>query len=144
MDSDAGEGPARLYKWLTVLALIIIAVVAVLAVAWVILQWSIAESVYSAKASLNWFSITFYHDYTFVAAGLFALLVVCPKRGGSDLWRLGTVLSRYLRPYEAEQGGMRLSEKMNVWLWALWQTLKWALAFYIFVVSGGFPLLGST
>jgi len=144
MNSDTGEGPASLYKWLTVLALIIIAVVAVLAVAWVILQWFIAESVYSAKAGLNWFSITFYHDYTFVAAGLFALLVVYPKRGGSDIWRLGTVLSRYLRPYEAEQGGMRLSEKMNVWLWALWQTLKWALVFYIFVVSGGFPLLGST
>lgn len=39
---------------------------------------------------------------------------------------------------------MRVSEKMNVWLWALWQTLKWAIAFYAFVVSGGFPLLGST
>ncbi|MGD0396269.1 MAG: hypothetical protein ABSB26_05080 [Nitrososphaerales archaeon] len=144
MDSDAGEGRTRLYKWLTVLVLVIIAVVAVLAVAWVILQWSIAESVYSAKAGLNWFSITFYHDYTFLAAGLFALLLVYPKPGGSDLWKLWTVLSRYMRPYEAEQGGMRVSEKMNVWLWALWQTLKWAIVFYAFVVSGGFPLLGST
>ncbi len=144
MDSDVGEGRARLYKWLTILILALIAIVAVLAVAWVILQWSIAESVYSAKAGLNWFGITFYHDYTFVAAGLFALLLVYPKPGGSDLWRLGTVLSRYMRPYEAEQGGMRASEKMNVWLWALWQTLKWAIAFYAFVASGGFPLLGST
>jgi hypothetical protein len=141
---DAGEGRARLYKWLTVLTLAIIAVIAVLALAWVILQWSIAESVYSAKAGLNWFGIAFYHDYTFVAAGLFALLLVYPKPGGSDLWKLGTVLSRYMRPYEAEQGGMRVSEKMNIWLWALWQTLKWAIAFYAFVASGGFPLLGST
>lgn len=141
---DAGEGRARLYKWLTVLMLAIIAVIAVLALAWVILQWSIAESVYSAKAGLNWFGIAFYHDYTFVAAGLFALLLVYPKPGGSDLWKLGTVLSRYMRPYEAEQGGMRVSEKMNIWLWALWQTLKWAIAFYAFVASGGFPLLGST
>jgi hypothetical protein len=144
LDSDAGEGRVGLYKWLTVLALVVIAVVAVLAVAWVLLQWDIAESVYSTKAGLNWFGITFYHDYTFVAAGLFALLLVYPKRGGSDLWRLGTVLSRYVRPYEAEQGMTRVSEKMNVWLWALWQTLKWALAFYIFVVSAGFPLLGPT
>lgn len=83
MDSESGEGPAKLYKWLTVLVLVIIAVVAVLAVAWVILQWSIAESVYSAKAGLNWFSITFYHDYTFLAAGLFALLLVYPKPGGA-------------------------------------------------------------
>jgi len=141
---DAGEGRARLYKWLTVLTLAIIAVIAVLALAWVILQWSIAESVYSAKAGLNWFGIAFYHDYTFVAAGLFALLLVYPKPGGSDLWKLGTVLSRYMRPYEAEQGGMRVGEKMNIWLWALWQTLKWAIAFYAFVASGGFPLLGST
>jgi len=141
---DAGEGRARLYKWLTVLTLAIIAVIAVLALAWVILQWSIAESVYSAKAGLNWFGIAFYHDYTFVAAGLFALLLVYPKPGGSDLWKLGTVLSRYMRPYEAEQGGMRVSEKINIWLWALWQTLKWAIAFYAFVASGGFPLLGST
>jgi len=71
LDTEAGEGPARLYKRLTVLLLVIIAVVAVLAVAWVILQWSIADSVYSAKAGLNWFAITFYHDYTFLAAGLF-------------------------------------------------------------------------
>ena len=105
MDSDAGEGRTRLYKWLTVLVLVIIAVVAVLAVAWVILQWSIAESVYSAKAGLNWFSITFYHDYTFLAAGLFALLLVYPKPGGSDLWKLWTVLSRYIRPYEANREG---------------------------------------
>ena len=144
MDSDAGEGHTRLYKWLTILIIALIAVVAVLAVAWVLLQWSIAESVYSAKAGLNWFGITFYHDYTFVAAGLFALLLVYPKPGGSDLWRLGTVLSRYMRPYEAAQGGMLVSEKMNVWLWALWQVLKWAIAFYAFVASGGFPLLGST
>jgi hypothetical protein len=144
MDSDAGEGRTRLYKRLTILIFALIAIVAVLAVAWVILQWSIAESVYSAKAALNWFGITFYHDYTFVAAGLFALLLIYPRPGGSDLWRLGTVLSRYMRPHEAEEGGMRVNERMNVWLWVLWQTLKWAIAFFVFVASGGFPLLGST
>ncbi len=148
MVSDPGEGRARLYRRLTVLVLALIAIVVVLAVAWVILQWSIAESVYSAKAGLNWFSITFYHDYSFLAAGLFALLLVYPRLGGSDLWRLVTVLFRFARPYDAEEGsrggGLRVSEKMNVWLWALWQTLKWAMAFYLFSVSGGFPLLGPT
>ena len=147
MDSDAGEGRAKLYRRLTYLILALVAVAVVLAVAWVILQWSIAESVYSAKAGLNWFGITFYHNYTFVAAGLFALLLVYPKRGGSDLWKLGTVLFRLTRPYDAEQvagRGMQINEKMNLWLWGLWQTLKWAVAFYAFVISGGFPLLGST
>jgi len=142
LDAVADEGRSRLYKWLTRLILGLIAVAVILAIAWVILQWSIAQSVYSEKAGLNWFGITFYHDYVFIAAGLFALLLVYPRPGGSDLWKLGTVFVRRLRPYETEQGGLRISEKMNVWLWALWQTLKWAIAFYAFSVSRGFFLLG--
>ncbi|QQG48228.1 MAG: hypothetical protein HY247_05575 [archaeon] len=142
MESDSAVGPSRLIKWATRLVLVLIAVAIVLAIAWVILQWSIAESVYSTKAGLDWFGIVFYHEYTFIAAGLFALLLVHPKPGGSDLWRLGTVLQRLARPYESEQGGLRLSEKMNVWLWALWQTLKWAMGFYFFTAAGGFPFLG--
>ncbi len=142
MDSDAGKGRVRLYRWLTLFILALIGIALVLAVLWVILQWSIAESVYSAKAGLDWFGITFYHQYTFVTAGLFALLLVYPRPGRSDLWRLGTVAFKLSRPYEAEQEGIRISEKMNVWLWALWQTLKWAIAFYAFSVSGGFPFLG--
>jgi hypothetical protein len=144
MDADFGDGRARLYRRLTWLILAVIAAIAVLSIAWVILQWSIAEYVFSTKAGLNWFSIVFYHDYIFVAAGLFALLLVYPKPGGSDLWRLATVLYKRSRPYEAEQEGTRIDERMNVWLWALWQTLKWAIGFYAFVISGGFPLLGNT
>ena len=146
MDSDAAEGRPRLYKFLTVTLVALIAVVALLAVAWVILQWNIAESVYSAKAGLNWFSITFYHDYSFVAAALFALLLVYPRPGKSDLWRLMSVLFRLSKTYDPDQRtgeGMRLGSEMNVWLWALWQVLKWAIAFYIFVATRGFPLLGS-
>ena len=141
MDSDAGNDPTRLYRRLTVLVLILIAVASVLAVAWVILQWSVAESVYSVKAGLDWFGITFYHEYTFIAAALFALLLVYPRPGGSDLWKLGTVGYRLTRPYEAE-GEKRPSEKMNVWLWSLWQTVKWAVGFYTFVSTGGFLFLG--
>ena len=142
LESDDGSGTVRLYRRLTWVLLAIIAATVVLAVAWVILQWSIAEAVYSAKAGLDWFGITFYHEYAFVAAGLFALLLVYPGPGGSDLWRLGTVVYKLVTPYEAEPEGRRVSEKMNVWLWALWQTLKWALGFYAFATSGGFPLLG--
>jgi hypothetical protein len=142
MGSEGEGGRPRLYKWLTVLVIVLFGVAIAFVVAWVILQWSIAESVYSTKASLDWFGITFYRDYTFVAAALFALLFVYPRPGGSDLWRLAGVLFKRVRPYEAEQEGMRLSEKLNVWVWALWQTLKWAIAFYVFSVSGGFPFLG--
>ena len=133
-----------MYRRLTWFLIGVIIVIAALTVGWVVLQWSIAEAVYSAKASLNWFGITFYHDYSFLAAGLFALLLVYPKAGGSDLWRLATVVYKRARPYEAEEGMVRVSDKMNVWLWALWQVLKWGMGFYSFIAVGGFPLLGGT
>jgi hypothetical protein len=142
METEAGARGPRVIKWLTLLFLVVIIVIAILAVAWVILGWSIAESVYSAKAGLDWFGITYYYDDVFIAAGLFALLFVYPKPGHSDLWKLGTVVFRRMRPYETEQEGLRISEKLNVWLWALWQTLKWAVAFYFFTASKGIPLLG--
>ena len=123
--------------------LVVIGATVVLSVAWVILQWSIAEAVYSSKADLNWFSITFYHDYLFVAAALFALLLIYPKVGGSDLRGLFDVLGRTMRRDEFEQEERpRRNEKMNPWLWALWQTVKWAFGFYLFVAIHGFPLLG--
>jgi hypothetical protein len=144
LEADLEYGRARLYRRLTWFLLALIVAVAMTVVAWVILQWSIAESVFSAKAGLDWFGITFYHEYTFVAAGLFALLLVYPRPGRSDLWRLAGVLYTRMRPYEAEEPLTRVNERMNVWLWALWQTLKWAIAFYAFVTLGGFPLLGNT
>jgi hypothetical protein len=134
------EGGGRRYKWLSYLIIAIVILVSGLAAAWVVLQWSIAESVYSARAALDWFGITFYHDYTFAAAALFALLLVYPRKGRSDLWRLGTVVYRLTRPYEAEES--RPKESMNTWLWLLWQTVKWALGFYAFVSYGGFLFLG--
>jgi hypothetical protein len=124
---------------------VVIAAIVVLSIAWVILQWSIAESVYSTKASLNWFGITFYHDYVFVAAALFALLVVNPRVGRSDLRGLLEVLGRRMRRDEFEQEErLPRSDKMNTWLWAIWQAAKWALGFYTFVILHGFPLLGET
>ncbi|HYB07268.1 MAG TPA: hypothetical protein VEB87_03830, partial [Nitrososphaerales archaeon] len=133
-------GQTRRIRWLTIIIIVIIAVAAALAVAWVLLQWSIAEHVYSTKGGLDWFGITFYHDYTFVAAALFALLLVYPRPGGSDLWRLWTVAYRLMRPYEA--GESRPVENLNRWLWGLWQVVKWALGFYAFVNFGAFPFLG--
>jgi hypothetical protein len=140
-----GEEPRRFRfgRGLTWLLLAVIGVTIVLSIAWVILQWSIAESVYSSKADLNWFGITFYHNYLFIAAGLFALLLVYPKVGGSDLRGLIEVLGRRMRRDEFEQEERPRSDgKMNTWLWALWQTVKWALGFYAFVAIRGFPLLG--
>src|SRR5712692_8825709 len=141
MDSEAGNYRPKLSKWLTVLVVVLLGVAVALALAWVFLRWSIAESVYSAKAGLDWFGLTFYHEYTFIAAALFSLLLVNPQPGRSDLRRLGTVVYRLMRPYEAE-GENRPGEKMNIWLWGLWQTVKWAIGFYTFASFGAFPFLG--
>jgi hypothetical protein len=67
--------------------IIIIAIITVITALWIDLQWSIAIQVYNQKAGLNWFEITFYHNYTFIAAALFALLLINPITGHSDLWR---------------------------------------------------------
>ncbi|MDG7007809.1 MAG: hypothetical protein JRN06_06160 [Nitrososphaerota archaeon] len=139
MGVEDDSGP-RIFRRLSILVIALVIVVAVLAVLWIVLQWSIAEHVYSLKAALDWFGITFYHDYTFAAAALFALLLINPRPGESDLWRLGTVGMRLMRPYEEEEH--RPSEKVNIWLWGLWQVVKWALGFYIFVSTGGFLILG--
>ena len=146
MESDEVEVRTRFGRKTAWFFIAIIAVILVLSIAWVVLQWSIAEYVYSTKATLNWFGITFYHDYVFIAAGLFALLLIYPKVGGSDLWRLVGVLGRRTRRYEYEneppEAPRTDGRAMSPWLWALWQTAKWALGFYAFVSLRGFPLLG--
>jgi hypothetical protein len=118
----------------------IIAVIVVVFAAWTLLEWSIAEHVYSLKASLDWFGINFYAGYTFIAGALFALLAVNPLVGKSDLGSFVSVLSRRMTPYEE---GERPGEvKAGVWLWGLWQVAKWALLFGYFVANRSFPFLG--
>jgi hypothetical protein len=73
----------------------VIVVVVILEAAWLLLGWSVSESVYSAEAAVDWFGITFYHYYLFVAGALFSLLLVYLKVGGSDLWRLVRVATRF-------------------------------------------------
>ena len=142
MEPEVAGGGVRLYRWLawTIFGVILTAVV--LAITWVILQWSIAQSVYSTKAGLDWFGIVYYHELTFIVAGLFALLFLNPRPRGSDLWRLGTVVFRRVKLLDTEERPVRINEKMNVWLWGLWQTLKWALVFWSFSSSGGFLFMG--
>ena len=93
MDENAGNrvsfGPRAIWVLIAIFA-----VVVGLFAAWTYLQWSIAQHVYSTKAALNWFGITFYHGYTFLVGGILALLVINPRVGKSDLSGLLGVLSR--------------------------------------------------
>src|ERR1700730_420963 len=117
-------GPRAAWVLIVILALIV-----ALFAAWTYLQWSIAEHVFSTKANLDWFGITFYHGLTFVVGGLLALLVINPRVGKSDLSGLVSLgmLSRRTPGEEYERLNPEI--KPGPWLWGLWQVVKWALVF---------------
>jgi uncharacterized membrane protein (UPF0182 family) len=119
----------------------LLALVVIVFAAWTYLQWSIAEHVYSTKANLDWFGITFYHELTFVVGGLLALLVINPRVGKSDLSGLTTLMARRM-PQGGEEFDRPITEiKAGPWLWGLWQVVKWALVFGFFVLNRSFPFL---
>jgi hypothetical protein len=123
--------------------------VLVLFATWVYLIWDINESVYAAKAGLNWLGIRFYFGYTFIAAALLSLLLINPRVGQSDLWGLLTLLSsnqgfgHRLDPYNGVGAFASVTvPPMNKRTWALWQVSKWLLGVFIFVSFEGVPFVG--
>jgi hypothetical protein len=128
-------GPKAIWVVLAVLAAMVI-----LFGAWTYLTWSIAEHVYLTKAGLNWFSITFYHGYTFVVGGLLALLVINPRVGKSDLSGvIRLMIARRSSPYGDEFERPRAELRAGPWVWGLWQVLKWSIVFGFFVLNRAFP-----
>ena len=129
-----------------VFAVAIAIIVIVLISLWIDLQWSIAIQVYQVKAGLDWFAITFYHNYVFVAAALFALLLINPVIGHSDLWRLIDSLRKAFVPetersYESITPIPSSSLVLSRLQWALWQIIKWVIGFISLVVARGNILL---
>jgi hypothetical protein len=128
---------------------IIIIIAAVLTALWIDLQWSIAIQVYSQKADLNWFEITFYHNYTFIAAALFALLLINPIAGHSDLWRFANSFQKAFYPAteRTEHHATPIQNPQATLTkprWLLWQLIKWTGAFAIFIaIRGNLPFIGN-
>ena len=126
-----------------------IAVIVVLYGMWVYLNWTILQTVYQAKAGIDWFGTVFYHNTTFIVGGLLALLTVNPRPGKSDLWgalnAFSQALARTRREWEGGEPVPTLSIRLRprIATWALWQTVKWSLAFLIIVSINGFPFLGN-
>jgi hypothetical protein len=130
--------------WIILIA--IIAVIIALTALWIDLQWSIAIQVYQQKANLNWFEITFYHNYTFIAAALFALLLINPIPQHSDLWRFANSFQKAFYPSteRQEQNTAPPPSTMSKTRWVLWQLIKWTGAFIFFVAARGtLPLIGN-
>jgi len=127
----------------------IIAITVVLSILWIDLQWSISINVYSQKAGLDWFAITFYHNYVFIAAALFALLLINPLAGHSDLWRFVKSFQKAFYPATERSEQYTIpTESPTATLskprWILWQLLKWTGAFIIFIaIRGNLPFIGN-
>ncbi len=138
--------------WTRYLVWVFVAVVALIITLygmWVYLNWTILETVYQTKVGIDWFGTVFYHNYTFVVAGLLALLTVNPRPGKSDLWDGLNALSNAMAKARREWYDSGTLPTVNVRLkpryvtWALWQMVKWSLAFLVIVSLNGFPSLGN-
>lgn len=129
----------------------LIGVIVALFVGWTYLEWSIYQHMYSLKAGLDWFGIVFYHNYTFIAGALFSLLLINPKVGHSDFWRLVGVFIRssmVVRRSPEFEGEAPVYEPIRMphpgkWMWGLWQVVKWAAGFAFFVNNGGLVYIGN-
>jgi len=130
------RGPGRLLPLIVLLLFVAIAVGIFGAYVW--LTWNINQSMYSAKAGVDWFRTVFYDGLTFEVSALLALLLLNPIPWRSDLFdafsSLVAATSPVLRP---------TSMKPSRALWIFWQFTKWVLAFAIFVNSNGVPGLGN-
>jgi hypothetical protein len=118
-EEDAGSRVSFGPRAVWVLIAIFAAIVGLFA-AWTYLQWSIAEHVYSAKAGLDWFGITFYHGYTFIVGAIIALLVINPRVSKSDLSGLVTMLSRTTSQYGDEFQRPLSGLRPGAWIWGFW------------------------
>jgi len=108
------------------------------------LDWSIMQTLYERKAGLDWFSITFYRNYTFILSAILALLTINPLYGRSDLYEIWETV-RWLSRIEQGSTSTEIpvfSPKTRKIFWAVWQILKWLFAFTIISSINGIPFLG--
>ena len=141
------EKPGFLRRYWIWLILAIIIAISLLYGVYVWLNWMILEEMYSRKAGIDWFSTVFYHNYTFILAGILGLLFLNPLPGRSDLYEAWESLRSAIRertygPETFSELSFTFSLKARKTLWFLWQILKWATAFYIIASINGIPFLG--
>lgn len=131
----------RYWIWLLILPVMLIIILETLSV-W--LTWSILETLYKEKAGLDWFDIKFYHGYTFTIGALLALLVINPFYGRSDLYEVWETIKWLSRIEQATTPAEipTFSLRTRKIYWAIWQVVKWLIAFVIILSINGIPFLG--
>jgi hypothetical protein len=107
----------------------------------VYLDWAVLQSMYASKAGLNWFSINFYHNNTFIVAGLLALLFINPIPRRSHLFEAFSALGGAFAHMRGQEETVSLGPGKIAWF--LWQVVKWAVAFWVITTANGIPGFGN-
>ena len=107
----------------------------------VCLNWVVLQSMYASKAGLDWFAINFYHNNTFIVAGVLALLFINPRPRRSHLFEGLSALGGTFAHVRGQEETVSLGPGKVAWLF--WQVVKWAVAFWIIASANGIPGLGN-
>jgi len=107
----------------------------------VYLDWVVLQSMYASKAGLDWFAINFYHNNTFIVAGLLAFLFINPIPRRSHLFEAFSALGGTMARMRGQEEAISLGPGRVSWL--LWQIIKWAIAFWMIASANGIPGLGN-
>lgn len=107
----------------------------------VYLDWIVLESMYASKAGLDWFAINFYHNNTFIVAGVLALLFINPIPRRSHLFEGLSALGGAFARVRGGEEAVSLGPGRVVWL--LWQVVKWGVAFWMIAGANGIPGFGN-
>ena len=142
MEHMEGGGPSPrlfgIFGWIIVALVFIGVIVYGLSV---YLDWIVLQYMYASKAGLNWFSINFYHNNTFIVAAVLALLFVNPIPRRSHLFEGLSALGGAFARVRGEEEIVSLGPGKIVWL--LWQVVKWAVAFWLIAAANGMPGFGN-
>ena len=133
--------PPSLLGRLTRIFLVAVSILVIFYGLFVWLDWRILQAMYEQKAGVDWFGTVFYHNYTFIVAGVLSLLVINPKIGKSDLWETYSAT----RSFTGAMYGIRETPSFKLgWAsWVFWQFFKWVAAFLYIVPANGLPIFGN-
>jgi hypothetical protein len=107
----------------------------------VYLNWVVLQFMYASKAGLDWFAINFYHNNTFIVAGVLALLFINPRPRRSHLFEGLSALGGTFAHVRGQEETVSLGPGKVAWLF--WQVVKWAVAFWMIASANGMPGLGN-
>jgi len=144
------ERPRFFERYWIWIALSILLFIISLSSLYIWLQFTVLQTMYAAKAGLDWFAIAFYHNYIFILAALLALLTVNPLFSRSDIYEVVNAFQQLAKvrtatsPYGIPPIPMPIIS-FGRWktLWALWQAVKWVAAFTVIVSAQQIPFVGS-